>query len=215
VYQKLNKEVIELSSDDDDDDNDMIVGAAPVIAAAVVTIPAVFCKDLYFQVLFDIKNHELSRAVEKKRKALVTGQFAEICHHYQDDNPFNDDIQNYLFGRRFAAVFGASYKVNFQYAGFYMEYLGLLYRHVDTENGGVVPYSHGASFSYLVVKDNKLWRVNMIFAARKPCTDFMVRYRAGFPPISGFPCSRCPMDGDCAACVRSHILFPSIPKDNL
>jgi hypothetical protein len=171
-------------------------------------------EDLFAQVASGMgdKGHMAVRTIGE----IMTVAYDAICDHYSDDNPFNDDIQNYLFGRRFAAVFGAESKVNFHYAGFYLEFMGYLHRHIDSENGGSIPYSHGASFSFLVVKDNQLWRANMIFAARKDCTDFMGRYRLGFPPRSGEPCSRCPMqDKNCAACARTNILFPSIPEDNL
>jgi hypothetical protein len=71
---KAHVETIDISDDSSDDET------ASVVMTSEVTIPHVYHKELYFHVLKDKKNHELSRGKTVTHKKLFRTQFAEAAN---------------------------------------------------------------------------------------------------------------------------------------
>ena len=142
-----------------------------------------------------------------------------------EPKPFFDAERNYLFGRRFAALFSPECTSRIEFCDFFAEHLGSLNRHMDDENDDKVDgYQHGASSSFVVnnagpeVQDGPMvgdvFRVNMVMCSRNRVGQWLNLYRQkDFENIFNAKCDgKAKSGGICLACPRSKKLFPDFNK---
>ena len=90
-----------------------------------------------------------------------------IMYGDQQPHPFEDSLRNKLYGQRFARIFSPNCTALFEFVDFFVETGSALNRHMDYENGADPGYDYGASYSYVITYQGKLYRVNMIMCTRK------------------------------------------------
>ena len=97
-----------------------------------------------------------------------------------NNNVMNDTKRKKMFGNVFGKSFDNSCITKFEYLDIFVEKDGLLNRYCDYSNDYREGYDYGASYSYLIKKQDKdeIYRVNFIMVTRMHVAVFMdeIRY---------------------------------------
>ena len=91
------------------------------------------------------------------------------------DKPMNNVLRYELFGKKMGKSFDSTCKSRFEFLDIFVEHASNLNRHLDYKNDWRNGYTFGASYSYLILRneDKKLYRVNFIMCSRYVCGAFM------------------------------------------
>jgi hypothetical protein len=126
---------------------------------------------------------------------VMTAAQRIVQEQYSNDNPFSDPLRSYLFGRPFAQEFSADCETDWEFLDANVQSGTDLKRHMDYMNGTSQGYQFGFSFSFLVKREGKVYRANMVLAARKHVDSWMEHYRKGEYSKNHRHC--------CQACVQN------------
>ena len=116
------------------------------------------------------------RRLEKMEPTLrkAIGEVLKIAESQVKDlysdkcpKPFSNPDRNRNFGHYFTSNLSSKHKSSFEFLDIFCERYATLVRHQDYMNGQSPGYDYGASYSYVILYNNDLYRVNLIMCTRK------------------------------------------------